>query len=279
LQGFVCGFGATFLLAYSVVDTTIPDLGELNAIYGAAVFTGIVAGILFVCYQRVAIMLGTAYLGSFLVWAGVFQGFVGGTEGDLEIGIVQPVLTYVLFIIGFAVQYKFTSKGVEIDPRTGAVTIIQVHTSPNGAVTAVTQQGQYGEGAIKSPLMDSQWASSDSGPPLRAMEPHQSCQPPPADKRTVPPPPLPQQRPQQRPPPLPQQLPQQSQTTIAVQSGTGPPYQYRYEYLQTNQVVPQRRVHWPALDNVDDVLRTAKLAKHQPGACIIYIILLCHDSE
>eukprot|EP01049_Picozoa_sp_SAG25_P010067 SAG25_NODE_1058_length_4155_cov_2.109221_5_plen_360_part_00 len=102
------------------VGTTVYVLMAIDLIIG------IVCGILFVKFQKWAIMLGTASIGSNMVWSAILQGFA-----HIEQSWWQMVLVYATAAAFFVVQWKYTSVGTEIDPKTGKVTVIIVN-QPGG---------------------------------------------------------------------------------------------------------------------------------------------------
>lgn len=121
--GCGCGMGLFLALVVATGSATLDNV-QLIAI-GDVVF-GIIVGIVFIYFQKICIMLGTAYLGSSLVWASIFYGIIGAYDQ----GLVQNLLVLVSTGGGFYVQWNFTAKGVEIDPRTGQVTVVIVPGQP-----------------------------------------------------------------------------------------------------------------------------------------------------
>ena len=82
---------------------------------------GCLGAYLFVKFQKVCIMLGTSFLGADLVWTGIFQGFAHALPGAGQMFLI--IATGAGF---FCVQWFKTSKGVEIDPQTGKVTVVVI---------------------------------------------------------------------------------------------------------------------------------------------------------
>ena len=72
-------------------------------------------------------MLGTSYLGASMVWGGILQGFFHAVAGT-----PQYILTLATAAGGFYIQWFKTSKGVEIDPKTGQVTVVILLPPPPG---------------------------------------------------------------------------------------------------------------------------------------------------
>eukprot|EP01047_Picozoa_sp_COSAG01_P045182 COSAG01_NODE_4143_length_5301_cov_13.838908_5_plen_480_part_00 len=91
------------------VDVATND-GSQSAVYVIGVFFSIGMGIVFIKLQKICIMVGTAYLGSVMVWSSVFQGFA-----HRQIDGLQIFLVFASAVGGFCVQYFKTSKGVEYD--------------------------------------------------------------------------------------------------------------------------------------------------------------------
>jgi hypothetical protein len=102
------------------VGTTVYVLIAIDLIIG------IVCGILFVKFQKWAIMLGTAAIGSNMIWTAILQSFAHIASTWWEM-----VLVYLTTAAFFVVQWKYTSVGTEIDPKTGKVTVIVVN-QPGG---------------------------------------------------------------------------------------------------------------------------------------------------
>jgi hypothetical protein len=107
--------------ATGVADILIqqPDLFYILAFVDLVV--GVITGWLFLKFQKFCIMAGTAFLGSQMVASGIVDGFLNLSRGG---GPLLSILTVVGAVGGFFIQWKFTSQGVNIDPKTGAVTVV-----------------------------------------------------------------------------------------------------------------------------------------------------------
>jgi hypothetical protein len=137
-----CGFGMSmfwYIIAIVIASNLSVSAGTAQAAtdvhaVGTTVYVlmaidliiGIVCGVLFVKFQKWAIMLGTAAIGSNWIWIGILQMFA-----HLDPSWWQTVLVYATTAAFFVVQWKYTSVGTEIDPKTGKVTVIIVN-QPGG---------------------------------------------------------------------------------------------------------------------------------------------------
>ena len=130
-----CGFGmqSFWLIVVAIFASTNSASSAANTLMGMDrdtanvlivldFFFGIFMGCVFVKMQKVCIMLGTSFLGSSCFWTGVFLLF--GVEELAPGSGVQTVLVYISAAGAFCVQWFHTSKGVEIDPKTGKVVVI-----------------------------------------------------------------------------------------------------------------------------------------------------------
>ena len=80
-------------------------------------------------------MLGTSFIGSSCFWTSV----PGGSTGSG----VYTLLVYISAAGAFCVQWFKTSKGVEIDPQTGQVVVIQPVLPVNGGgAEAIKMKGK-----------------------------------------------------------------------------------------------------------------------------------------
>eukprot|EP01047_Picozoa_sp_COSAG01_P042974 COSAG01_NODE_3787_length_5693_cov_17.714337_7_plen_522_part_00 len=109
--------------ATGVVDILIqkPDLFYVLAFL--ALVVGCIVGGLSLKFQKVGIMAGTAYLGSQMIVSGTVNGLA---DSSTNTSMILSIFILLLAIFGFFVQWKFTSQGVNIDPKTGAVTVVVI---------------------------------------------------------------------------------------------------------------------------------------------------------
>ena len=104
------GFGVIAFFFLSSMYSAVDLARLLTNIYGGltetglillcvALAVGIITGILFCCYQKVAIMIGTAFLGASLALFSLFQSLFDVPLNDASsVDIVQQVLIYVLAV-------------------------------------------------------------------------------------------------------------------------------------------------------------------------------------
>ena len=98
------------------------DRDTYNTLMVIDLLFGVFMGCVFVKFQKVCIMVGTSFVGSSWFWTGAF---VLSHAPKLAPGSgVQTVLVYLSAAGSFCVQWFHTSKGVEIDPKTGKVVVI-----------------------------------------------------------------------------------------------------------------------------------------------------------
>jgi hypothetical protein len=151
-------FAALVVLFYVLQDNGYPDDDTLYILLGADVVFGMIIAFVFWKLQKLCIMIGTAHLGYagfFLLSCarafsaqllaadaamshsnalclcfyyraqmfvhGIFQGFNNQLQLDSDAQWIPWALIIVFSISGFFVQWCWTSKGVEIDPRSGQV--------------------------------------------------------------------------------------------------------------------------------------------------------------
>lgn len=129
-SGCQCGIG-TFLMAFlPLVAYTSPSFltseAGAEAVIAGCLFFGVLGGILFIKLQKLCIIMGTAFLGAAITCApayGVLSLSFGGTAaGDAFVEFIN----FAVFVLFFCVQWFKTSKGVEINPQTGEVTVVVV---------------------------------------------------------------------------------------------------------------------------------------------------------
>eukprot|EP01043_Picozoa_sp_COSAG02_P070497 COSAG02_NODE_12506_length_1535_cov_3.816156_1_plen_397_part_10 len=139
---FECDPTAGTCSAMTVAAAGEDPEGTFETLLAIDVVCGILVGLLFLKFQKWAIMLGTSILGSGLVWTAIIQGIAKHPTGSSW----QAVLVYLTDTVFFVVQLHITSKGIEIDPATGKVTVVVVQqTVPPGMGVALMaeQQIQY----------------------------------------------------------------------------------------------------------------------------------------
>jgi len=130
-----CAFGMTAFYATvialvvssssptSVLEHTNAD--TLQTLYVLDLMFGVFCGLVFIKLQKICIMLGTSYVGASMFWAGCFQGFAQQAPSSTQVALVL-----ISWVGAFCVQWFKTSKGVEIDEKTGAVTYVVVNQQP-----------------------------------------------------------------------------------------------------------------------------------------------------
>ena len=129
-----CGFGMTsfWLIVVAIFASTNSassfastlmgmDRDTVNVLSILDLLFGIFMGCVFWKFQKVCIMLGTSFLGSSWFWCGISLLFQAPA---LYLGGLNTVLVYLSAAGAFCVQWFHTSKGVEIDPKTGQVVVI-----------------------------------------------------------------------------------------------------------------------------------------------------------
>ena len=157
-SGCQCGMG-TFVMvfvplaAYNSPRFLATDAGHETLVAGCLVF-GVLGGILFIKLQKLFIIIGTSFLGAglvclpgYLMRAALYDGYEGD-GGEVTVEFVQLAI----FVGFFCIQWFKTSKGVEIDPHTGEVTVIIVQQPMQPTMQApllvqppaqIQQQPQY----------------------------------------------------------------------------------------------------------------------------------------
>ena len=129
--GCGCGMAIFGVVILAVVGSTTDPSADLLDMLGLVdVVCGIMMGVVFIYFQKVCIMLGTSYMGSNIVTSCIFYGIVGAYDQT----VVLALLTLAGTACGFYVQWNYTGKGVEIDPRTGQVTVVVVPGQPQPAI-------------------------------------------------------------------------------------------------------------------------------------------------
>ena len=126
--GCSCGMMVIYFvgLLFVAVDPSMFTPDNVELITALAVGAGIFMGIVFVKFQKVCIILATAYLGSSLTWDSIFYGFF---QAFGQVTVVE-LFVIVSTAISIYIQWNFTAKGVDIDPSTGQVTIVVVPGQP-----------------------------------------------------------------------------------------------------------------------------------------------------
>ena len=253
--GCQCGVATFVLLAVAFsynIDVTwaIDNMGRVSESASSALLVGglifgILGGCLFVKLQKLCIILGTSFLGAGMVCLSLFQGFAeaGYSDGQL-------FLQLALFVGFFCVQWFKTSKGVEIDPQTGQVTVIIVQPPM--------------QPTIQAPLLgqpQAAWGGGGGGDAALTM-PRSSI-----DMSFM-------QRQQQQPPQQiyelpPATAPQQDQKVVMA---TATPAPAHHEQPIVSDAVGLSRPASPAAAEtgpgatpLDDFLSTNKLEKHRPA--------------
>jgi hypothetical protein len=141
--GCACGMSGFWIIVFAILAmmasndasglaSAVANWGP-NAVYYLAVadvISGIVMGIVFIKFQKVCIMLGTAYIGAQMVLLAIFQSFADTELAQGAAAIAQQLLTFGGTAFGFLIQYYFTGKGREIDERTGQVVVVIAPTGP-----------------------------------------------------------------------------------------------------------------------------------------------------
>lgn len=134
------GVGFTYLVAHgSTMAVYMADganSGTIDTLIVVDLIIGIIMGVVFIKFQKICIMIGTSFLGSWMVFNGLFTGLFGASSATMA--TVNSILIFVGAGAGFYIQYTITSKGVEIDPKTGQVTVIIVQP---GVAYAPYQEG------------------------------------------------------------------------------------------------------------------------------------------
>jgi hypothetical protein len=124
-SGCGCGMMTVSLLATLFMGSNISaDNVQLIGIF--ALIGGLIMGVVFIAYQKVCIMLGTAYFGSELIWSSIFFGLFQTFDEPTIMGLLTIASTGAAFYV----QWTYTGKGVEINPSTGQVTVVVVPGQP-----------------------------------------------------------------------------------------------------------------------------------------------------
>eukprot|EP01043_Picozoa_sp_COSAG02_P010664 COSAG02_NODE_380_length_23483_cov_8.034382_2_plen_777_part_00 len=122
-----CGFGMLVVSSVGMVFLGSSQALQSEGLGIVAVVGGIAMGFVFLKFQKVCIIVNTAYLGSTLTLYSIFYGFFHMFS---EEAIVE-LLIYASTAIAVYIQWNYTATGVDVDPKTGQVTIVVVPGQPS----------------------------------------------------------------------------------------------------------------------------------------------------
>ena len=159
-----CGCGMMVIYIVGTVflasNPSMANQSSAELIIILAMAGGIFMGIVFVKFQKVCIILATAYLGSSLTWDSIFYGFFQSYDQI----IVVELLVIASTAVSFYVQWNYTAKGVDIDPRTGQVTVVVVHGQP-AFLHRIDQYARLGPAQPPQATTGVQWPDQQAAAP------------------------------------------------------------------------------------------------------------------